>query len=1083
MKRRTASRLLLLFLCAAAVCALTAPCSAAKSAGETRVIRVGWYESGDEDDPAAYTGAHGYDHEYLQALSQYAGWTYEYVPGTWEECLSRLESGEIDLLGFVSKTDERMQTLAYSSLPMANTNVWLVVGDAGEIKTADKASLQGVSVGIVAGSAYNRYFEEYCKQIGCTVNYVEFDSFTDLSPALKDGSISAAILSDEDITPSEKALVRLASSSRYYAANINNTELLRELDNALIQVSVFLPNLNSDLYQKYFSLNVYGKPVFTAAEQEFIRNHPNILVKYDSGWPPIEYYDEQTGDYAGISPALFQLLSEKCGINFVYEGSTSRQVLADLQGDGSDNVLTTISYDYAWAEQHNVYITQPFITSSIVRLGKNVEAETPTVAINDKAYFTYLLQDELRSANTLSFAKQAERLEAVRTGVADYTYVTEDQANYYRSIPKYRDLQVKKMAGYEQSICISVTKNSDPALFTILSKALASVSHDEMMSIVMRNTVNSYKVTFGDLLYQYRVPTIIILFLLSAVIVSLSFMVGVRRKSERELQVAYQQEQAAHELERQALAAAEKASTAKGNFMSRISHEIRTPLNAVIGYNTIARNEMSDSDNPADRRQADMKVLDCLTKCEIASKHLLTIINDVLDMSAIESGKIHVAHDRFDFKGLIGSLTSIFYSQAKNKNVEFEVLFDTMTEEWFVGDQMRVNQVLTNLLSNAIKFTPEGGSVKLTICQPEAQVNAAHIHFEVTDTGIGMSQEYLAHIWTPFEQADSSISRRFGGTGLGLSITKNLIDLMGGTITVRSELGVGSTFSVDLTFERTEQPAVSKTYDFSSINALIVDDDVSTCDYVRLLFSRCGARCSTVTSGADALAAFSESVKSGHPYTVCMVDWRMPQMDGIETVKRIRRISGSDLPIIIITAYDFTEVVDAARDVGVNMFISKPLFQSSLFDLLANISGEHPVSKMGRSVEYNFSGARVLLAEDNAMNLEIAKKILESVGLTVDCAQNGREAVSMFCDAPAETYQAVLMDVQMPEMDGHEATRTIRASTHPEAATIPIIAMTADAFAENVAEALAAGMNDHVSKPIDMNKLFVTLSKYIHNQI
>lgn len=521
-----------------------------------------------------------------------------------------------------------------------------------------------------------------------------------------------------------------------------------------------------------------------------------------------------------------------------------------------------------------------------------------------------------------------------------------------------------------------------------------------------------------------------------------------------------------------------EASAAKGSFMSRMSHEIRTPLNAVIGYNTIARNEMSDANDDASRRQAEMKVLDCLTKSDIASRHLLTIINDVLDMSAIESGKIKVSVERFDFKGLISSITTIFYSQARAKGVELEVVFDALTEEWYMGDQLRVNQVLTNLLSNAIKFTPEGGKVRLTISLAENSEKKARIHFAVSDTGIGMTKEYLSHIFVPFEQADSSISRRFGGTGLGLSITKNLIDLMHGTIEVSSEPSKGSQFDVELTFGRTAQPSQEEAYDFSYIKALVVDDDASTRDYIKLLFGRCGARCSAVASGDAAVDAFKAAQAMGESYTMCLVDWRMPQMDGIDTIKRLREVSEKDIPIVVLTAYDYSELAEKAEDVGIKKFIAKPLFQSTLFDLLANLSGGKAHLNLQKNKVYDFKGRRVLLAEDNAMNMEIAKKIMESAGLNVDEAWNGREAVEKFKAAQAGYYMAILMDVHMPEMNGHDAARTIRAMEHPEAKTIPIIAMTADAFAENVAEAKAAGMNEHIAKPIDIPTLFSTLSRY-----
>ncbi len=521
-----------------------------------------------------------------------------------------------------------------------------------------------------------------------------------------------------------------------------------------------------------------------------------------------------------------------------------------------------------------------------------------------------------------------------------------------------------------------------------------------------------------------------------------------------------------------------EASAAKGNFLSRMSHEIRTPLNAVIGYNTIALNELTHAKESNDKN-AETSVLNCLTKSDMASKHLLSIINDVLDMSAIESGKITVANDRFDLKGLITSLSTVFYSRASEKGIKFEVLLGELSEEWFLGDQLRVNQILTNLLANALKFTPENGEVTLRIDMAEANARECHIRFEVRDTGIGMSAEYMSHLWTPFEQADSSISRRFGGTGLGLSITKTLVDMMKGDIKVESALGKGTVFKVDLPFERTEQPSDTGAYDFGNVNALVVDDDISTCEYIRLLFNRCGARCAAVTSGEDAVKAVSNAIKNGESYTVCLVDWQMPQMDGIETIRRIRELMGANAPLIVLTAYDYSGITEIAEQAGVSKIVSKPLFQSSLFDLLAGLSASQSQGQGSKENGAIFAGERVLLAEDNMMNMEIAKTVMESAGLKVDGAWNGREAADMFIASEPGTYKVILMDIHMPEMDGHEATGKIRASKHPEAKTIPIIAMTADAFAENVAEAIASGMNDHIAKPIDLNTLFGTLRKYM----
>ena len=449
-----------------------------------------------------------------------------------------------------------------------------------------------------------------------------------------------------------------------------------------------------------------------------------------------------------------------------------------------------------------------------------------------------------------------------------------------------------------------------------------------------------------------------------------------------------------------------------------ISHEIRTPLNAVIGYNTIARNDMTEARTEAERKQAEMKVMDCLTKSDIASRHLLTIINDVLDMSAIESGKIIISHERFDFKGLVNSLTAIFYTQAKAKGVELEVIFDTPTEEWFVGDQVRTNQIVTKpSFQRQLNSTSDKGNVRLVVRQENRDSRNADIYFDISDTGIGMTAEYLSHIWTPFEQADTSIARRFGGTGLGLSITKNLVELMGGSITVESEPGKGTAFHVKMTYARTEQPKNNGSFDFGDVNALVVDDDLSTCDYIRLLLGRFGARSAAATSGEEAVIAVTNAIRSDEPYTVCMVDWRMPKMDGLETIKQIRKVAGKDLPIIVITAYDYSEVAQKAAEIGVNTFISKPLFQSSLFNLLANMCGQTSHAAHESVLTRKFGGERVILAEDNMMNMEIAKNILKSAGLTVDGAWNGKEAVELFTSANAGTYKAILMDIQMPVID------------------------------------------------------------------
>ncbi|MDD3336205.1 MAG: response regulator [Eubacteriales bacterium] len=530
-------------------------------------------------------------------------------------------------------------------------------------------------------------------------------------------------------------------------------------------------------------------------------------------------------------------------------------------------------------------------------------------------------------------------------------------------------------------------------------------------------------------------------------------------------------EQNQKELLKEALNQAESGSRAKGDFMSRMSHEIRTPLNAIVGYLDIAQSEQNDKD----------KVAHCLEQSKVASRHLLSVINDVLDISSIESGRMKIAHDDFDLTQMINSLTTIFYAQAKKKSVRFEVSINELTEEWVNGDSLRVNQILLNLLSNAVKFTPENGEIRLDIHQLGLYQGKVHLQFQVSDTGIGMSKDYLSHVFQPFEQESAGIARTYGGSGLGLSICFNLVKMMDGTINVESEQGMGSMFTVMLAFDRTSQKSNVQlnTSSFSNLCCLVVDDEENACEYIGKLMERCGIKCETVTSGKKALRRIKSRRESGNPYDFCILDWNMPEMNGLDTAKEIRTLCGTEIPIIIVTAYDYSSIAEEALQVGVNRIVSKPLFQSTVFDMLVNTFGKYMPAYEGNASKrtVDFNGLRVILAEDNAMNMEIAQDILTKAGMIITPAVNGKEALDLFVASQPGTYAAILMDIQMPVMDGYESSRAIRKSAHPEAATIPIIAMTANAFTSDITAALAAGMNDHVAKPISYDRLYDALSK------
>lgn len=518
-----------------------------------------------------------------------------------------------------------------------------------------------------------------------------------------------------------------------------------------------------------------------------------------------------------------------------------------------------------------------------------------------------------------------------------------------------------------------------------------------------------------------------------------------------------------------ALAKAEEASNAKGTFLARMSHEIRTPMNAIIGETTLA---MKNIDKTG-------KVKECLDKVMISSKHLLELINDILDMSSIESNKMKIAHEDFDIKEVVETITTLYYSQCNAKGITFRAKLTHVTTEVLVGDQLRLQQIILNLLSNAVKFTKSGGKIIFALEEERVSDGKLILHVKVKDTGRGMSKEYMDRIFKPFEQETALTAKEHGGSGLGLSITKNLVDLMGGKITVDSEEGVGTTFMVDIPYTAAANQVKVNNSEISSMRAIVVDDDVDTLDYISTMLNHIGIANDRAESGEEALGIITKARNDEKQYDVCIVDWKMPGMSGLELAEKIRAACGDDPIVIIASAYDLSEISEDSKDAGVDACITKPLFQSSLFDILMCISQGKLVNRTAQPTEYDFAGKRLLLVDDTDLNREIAQELLEMVNFQVDTAEDGKESVEIFEKSEPGTYQAILMDVQMPIMNGYEATQAIRQLNHPEAKSIPIIAMTANAFATDIAKSLEAGMNDHISKPIDTELMYEILSKYI----
>ncbi len=522
-----------------------------------------------------------------------------------------------------------------------------------------------------------------------------------------------------------------------------------------------------------------------------------------------------------------------------------------------------------------------------------------------------------------------------------------------------------------------------------------------------------------------------------------------------------------------ALMQAQHANRAKTTFLSNMSHDIRTPMNAIIGFTTIAVSHIDKKD----------QVRDCLQKVLSSSNHLLSLINDILDMSRIESGKVQIKEQECNISELMHNLVNIIQPQVKAKQLELFIDTFEVVNEDVIADALKLNQVFINLLSNAVKYTPAGGNITFRIMQKTTfRHGYGDYIFVIKDNGIGMSEEFVKHIFEPFEREVTATQSGIQGTGLGMAITKNIVEMMNGKIEVESELGKGSAFTVEITLKLQDvEKNAEQIRELEGLRALVVDDDFNICDSVSKMLKQIGMRAEWTTSGREAAYRAKIACEEGDSYHTYIIDWQMPETSGIETARRIRSVVGDEAPIIILTAYDWTDIEEEAKEAGITAFCAKPLFMSDLKSALLaanNMTGKEE-DEAAAWTKADFKGKRILLVEDIELNREIAEVILEEAGFSVECAPDGTDAVSMVEKSEENYYDAVLMDVQMPIMNGYEATRAIRNMTRKDIKSLPIIAMTANALEEDKEAALKSGMNAHIAKPIDVDIFIEALHQFL----
>jgi len=654
--------------------------------------------------------------------------------------------------------------------------------------------------------------------------------------------------------------------------------------------------------------------------------------------------------------------------------------------------------------------------------------------------------------------RKLEQMDIVKALSSDYTEITEiDLDNNTSSAFKSRGEMVedenRKVHPYEETWAWVIEKYVHPEDREAFRAQVSTPAVEQALSEA-KSLVVPFRAMEGDEIHHYQVKFV------PAGKHGRHLIMGIRNA---DAEVSAEEER--RRILEDALAAAEHANKAKTTFLNNMSHDIRTPMNAIIGFTALAAAHIDNK----------KQVADYLGKISVSSEHLLSLINDVLDMSRIESGKVKIEEKDVHLPDVLHDLRTIIQANVQAKQLELYIDTVDVVHEDVVCDKLRLNQILLNLISNAIKFTGPGGMLSIRVIElPGAPSEYANYEFRVKDSGIGMSREFQKHIFEAFTREQTSTVSGIQGTGLGMAITRNIVEMMGGTISVESEVGKGSEFTVRLQFRVSgAPPRCDQIPKLVGLHALVADDDFNTCASVTRMLTKIGMRAEWTTSGKEAVLRTRLALENDDEFSAYIIDWIMPDMNGIETVRRIRAIIGESKPIIILTAYDWTDIEEEARSAGVTAFCSKPLFMSELREaLMGHFESNEPKQEIPDDV---FVGKRILLAEDNELNQEIAVTLLTEKGFEVDVAGDGTEAVEKMEQAPPGRYDIILMDIQMPHMDGYEATRRIRDLGDPAKASIPIYAMTANAFDEDRQKALDAGLDGHIVKPIDVAKLMEAL--------
>ena len=942
-----------------------------EAAPEAKLVRIGYYENEVFEEGAAEGSVKtGYAYEYYRKLSEYTGWKYEYVYGSFGDLYQMLLDGKVDLLAGLAYREERADLIGYPDAIMGSESYYLVKQESQTDITADPSTMNGKKIGVLDSamvSVLNNYLEEH----NVTANVITYPDHDQLFSAFDSGDVDIFVAESDGSSVREHAEVLCAfgASDYYLCVNKKRPDLLAELNEAQTLLAAEEPHYLTSLSSKYYSLSVTTR-AFSAAEREWMETHDELHVGYLENYLPYSDTDDN-GKVDGLVKDVVPKILEALGISDIsvtYTGYGSYDEMVNDMATGAIDVAFPVGGGLYYSEENGIYQSNPVASAptAVVFKGEFSEDTVKHFAVNENNRMQYYyIRTHFPDAEVSFYPSIDDCLAAVISGEVGCTTLNGLRANDILKNNEYRELSLRQTTS-DDDRCFGIEIGNE-GLLKLLNRGINVIGTDYAQNLSYRYTSGLYSYSFAD--YFRNHLGIFITLILGVAALIIYFLVRDTRRTKQDAEAKEAARKTLEEKNRElaeseealseALAAAEHANRAKTEFLNNMSHDIRTPMNAIVGFTTLAASHIDNKE----------QVQDYLSKITVSSHHLLSLINDVLDMSRIESGKLTIEESETHLPDVIEDLRTINQSSLDDKQLELHIDTQGVKHKDIVTDRLRLNQVLLNILSNAIKFTPSGGTINFRVAEkPADDPDKGIFEFSIKDNGIGMSKEFQETIFDAFTREKTSTVSGIQGTGLGMAITKNIVDMMGGTVTVNSEEGKGSEFIV-------------------AIPCRI-----------------CGG---TDADGTDSAGTASDSRAQIQPHSTA----------------------------------------GAAK------------------------AGEEPV--------YDFAGKRILLAEDNEMNQMIAVTILEEAGFKIEIAGDGIDAVRMMTDAPAGYYDVIMMDVQMPKMNGYEAARQIRALDDPDKAGIPIIAVTANAFEEDRKTAMEAGMNGHLAKPYDIPAIMETLARLL----